>query len=121
MTEPGGERPEASEAPRLRSATPADLPFVLRHRRGMFEAMGFRDKAQLDAMEQASAPFFARGLRDGTYRGFFAVDEAGRILAGGGVVLLEYQPTRWTPARGGPSWSTCTPSRSIGAAAWPGD
>jgi GNAT superfamily N-acetyltransferase len=54
--------------------------------------MGYRDEAQLDAMQGVSAPFFEAGLRDGTYRGFFATDETGRIVAGGGVVLLAYQP-----------------------------
>lgn len=79
-------------APRIREGTPQDLPLVLRHRRGMFHDMGFRDEGQLDAMEKAAAPFFAAGLRDGTYRAFFAVDDSGEVRAGGGIVLLEYQP-----------------------------
>ena len=58
----------------------------------MFREMGYRDEAQLDAMEAASAPFFEQGLRDGTYAGFFAVDEDGRVMAGGGVILVAYQP-----------------------------
>ena len=74
-----------------------DLRLVLRHRRGMFLEMGHRDEAQLDAMEAASAPFFEQGLRDGTYVGFFAVDKEGRVLAGGGVVLLAYQPSPLDP------------------------
>ena len=76
----------------LRGATVEDLPLVLRHRRGMFVEMGYQESAQLDAMEAASDPFFERGLRDGTYVGFLAVDGEGRIVAGGGVVLLAYQP-----------------------------
>jgi GNAT superfamily N-acetyltransferase len=76
----------------VRQATVDDLAHVLRHRRGMFRDMGHRDEAQLDAMEAVSSPFFAEGLRAGTYRGFFAVDARSRVLAGGGVVLLEYQP-----------------------------
>ena len=54
--------------------------------------MGHRDAGLLDAMHAASRPFFERAVREGHYRGFFAVDEDGRVLAGGGVVLLEYQP-----------------------------
>ena len=80
------------DAFRLRSATPEDLPVVLHHRRGMFVDMGYREEAQLDAMEGASAPFFEQGLRDGTYVGFLAVDGEERVVAGGGVVLLAYQP-----------------------------
>ena len=77
---------------RIREGTPEDLPLVLRHRRGMFRDMGFRDEAQLEAMEAVAAPFFAAGLREGTYRAFFAIDDAGDVRAGGGIVLLEYQP-----------------------------
>ncbi len=82
----------SDEHVQIREATLEDLPLVLRHRRGMFFEMGHRDEAQLDAMEAASAPFFAQGLRDGTYVGFLAADNEGRVLAGGGVVLLVYQP-----------------------------
>lgn len=77
---------------RVRAATEADLPLVLRHRRSMFAAMGHTDESRLDAMEQFSAPFFAQGLREGTYGGFFALHTDDRVIAGGGVVLLEYQP-----------------------------
>ena len=81
----------------IREVSLEDLRIVLRHRRGMFFEMGHRDEAQLDAMETASAPFFEQGLRDGTYVGFFAVDEEARVLAGGGVVLLAYQPSPLDP------------------------
>ena len=43
-------------------------------------------------MEAASAPFFEQGLRDRTYAGFLATDEQGRVVAGGGVILVAYQP-----------------------------
>ena len=82
----------SDEAVGIRQATPDDLPLVLRHRRGMFFDMGYREEAELQAMEQASRPLFAEGLRDGTYLGFFAVDAGGRVIAGGGVLLLVYQP-----------------------------
>jgi GNAT superfamily N-acetyltransferase len=76
---------------RIRESTLDDLALVLRHRRGMFRDMGHGESV-LDAMEAASASFFSAALRDGTYRGFFAVDEEGRVLAGGGIVLLAHQP-----------------------------
>jgi GNAT superfamily N-acetyltransferase len=77
---------------RIRVATLEDLSTVLRHRRGMFFDMGHRDPVALAAMEKASRPFFERALREGHYRGFLAEDERGAVRAGGGVVLLEYQP-----------------------------
>jgi GNAT superfamily N-acetyltransferase len=76
----------------IREGTADDLPLVLRHRRGMFRDMGFRDERRLDAMEAVSAAFFAAGLRNRTYHAFFATDDQGEVRAGGGIVLLEYQP-----------------------------
>jgi GNAT superfamily N-acetyltransferase len=89
----------SGEAVAIREATLDDLPIVLRHRRGMFHDMGFRDTARLDAMEAVSAPFFDAALRAGTYRGFLAVEESGAVVAGGGIVLLEYQPHPLDPRR----------------------
>ena len=39
--------------------------------------MGEREREALDAMEASSRPLFARGLADGTYRGWLAQEEAG--------------------------------------------
>ena len=88
----------------IREASLEDLPLVLRHRRGMFFEMGYRDQTQLDAMEAASAPFFEQGLRDGTYVGFFALDEQGRVMAGGGWRCSPTSPIRGARAHGDPSW-----------------
>ena len=63
----------------------------------MFVEMGYRDEAQLDAMEAASAPFFEQALRDGHYTGFFALDDDQRVVAGGGVILVAYQPHPLAP------------------------
>jgi hypothetical protein len=50
----------------IREAIPADLDVVMHHRRRMFEDMGHRAPAALDAMEVSSRPIFARGLADGS-------------------------------------------------------
>ena len=76
----------------IRTATPADLAIVLRHRRAMFEEMGYTDRAALDRMQQNSERFFAVGLEDGTYRGWFAETAEGRVIAGGGVGLVPWPP-----------------------------
>jgi GNAT superfamily N-acetyltransferase len=71
----------------IREATVADLPEILRHRRGMFEDMGFKDQAALDAMQATSERFIAKGIAEGFYKGWFVEDNAGQILAGGGIVM----------------------------------
>jgi GNAT superfamily N-acetyltransferase len=75
----------------LRRATGDDLGVIGRHRRRMFEDMGHSDLAALDAMERATRPFLADGLRDGSYQGFL-LESGGRVVAGGGVALLPFQP-----------------------------
>ncbi len=84
----------------VRRATGADLAVIVRHRRRMFEDMGqgaasdpsYRDPAALDAMQAATEPFLAAGLRDGSYQGFLVEDERGDVVAGGGVAMLPFQP-----------------------------
>jgi GNAT superfamily N-acetyltransferase len=76
---------------RIRKATPDDLEVVLRHRRLMFEAMGFADRRNLDAMIAAFTPLLSRGLADGTYQGWLAETEGAGVVAGGGVIILEFQ------------------------------
>ncbi len=74
---------------KLRVATPADLPVIMHHRRQMFIDMGFKDEAGLQAMEATSIPFFRTGLENGSYRGWLVENNEG-VIAGGGVVLLEF-------------------------------
>jgi len=81
----------------LREATPADLDVVMRHRRSMFADMGNRDAAALDAMDASSRPVFARGLADGSYRGWLAEDASGRVVAGGGIIRLPYHSSPRDP------------------------
>ena len=75
----------------LRPATPQDLETLLHHRRRMFEDMGFDDPAALEAMLASSTPLLRRGLMDGTYRGWLVEASGAGIVAGGGVIILEFQ------------------------------
>ncbi|HJQ97437.1 MAG TPA: GNAT family N-acetyltransferase [Candidatus Polarisedimenticolaceae bacterium] len=75
---------------RLRSAGPADLPIVLEHRRKMFQDMGYRDPAALNATNESSTPLLARGLADGSYRGWLALSGE-TVVAGGDIVILDFQ------------------------------
>jgi GNAT superfamily N-acetyltransferase len=82
---------------RLRTATAGDLPTIMRHRRHMFTDMGFKDKVSHDAMEATSAPFIKAGLENGSYRGWL-VETADGVVAGGGVVLLDYPSSPRDPS-----------------------
>lgn len=75
----------------IRPATSLDLDTVLRHRRRMFEDMGHTDPAALEAMLASARALLRRGLADGTYRGWFAETAGDGIVAGGGVIILEFQ------------------------------
>jgi GNAT superfamily N-acetyltransferase len=90
MSEP---RPEIT----IRMAAPEDLAVVLHHRRSMFEAMGHRDAARLDAVMSASRDFFDAKLRDGSYVGFLAALPGGEVVAGGGIVFVDFQPQPRNP------------------------
>lgn len=87
-----GPRSDRPSNLRIREATLADLPIVLRHRRRMFNEMGERDQERLDLAMSLSESFFAQGLADGTYRSWFMIDDSGAVVAGAGLVLLHYHP-----------------------------
>ena len=46
----------------IREAQPQDVAEIVRHRRRMYEDMGERDAAALDAMQASSAAFHAVSL-----------------------------------------------------------
>jgi GNAT superfamily N-acetyltransferase len=71
----------------IREASVRDLPHILTHRRSMFEAMGERESARLDAMEIASESYFRSALENGTYRGWLAEAGEGQVVGEGGIVI----------------------------------
>jgi GNAT superfamily N-acetyltransferase len=71
----------------IREASVRDLAHILAHRRSMFEAMGERGSARLDAMETASESYFRSALENGTYRGWLAEAGEGEVVGGGGIVI----------------------------------
>jgi len=80
-----------------REATLADLPAIIRHRRGMFREMGFVEEAALDAMEATSSPFIGAALEDGSYRGWL-IEAEGRVVSGGGLVVVGYPSAPQDPS-----------------------
>ena len=81
---------------KLRLAGAPDLAVIMHHRRCMFREMGFGSEADLDAMEATSGPFIAAGLADGSYRGWL-IEDAGRVVAGGGMVIAGFPSTPFDP------------------------
>ena len=75
----------------VKPATTRDLDVVLYHRRRMFEEMGFTDPAALEAMLASATPLIQRGLTDGSYRGWLVETDGAGIVAGGGVIILDFQ------------------------------
>lgn len=85
---------------KIREATLADLPWLLHHRRAMFQEMGFTDSAALDATVEYSEPYMRRGLTEGFYRGWVAEID-GKIAAGAGMVVTPWvaNPRDWSARR----------------------
>jgi len=82
----------------IRLATVADAPIIVHHRRAMFTDMGLADSKDLDAMEVTFAPYVTRALGNGSYRGWLAETDGGRVVAGGGLIVHE-----WPARPGNPS------------------
>lgn len=75
----------------IREGRRDELAVVVYHRRRMFEEMGYTDVQQLAAMDQSSEEFFGQALEAGKYRAWL-VEVNGTVVAGGGVLILSFQP-----------------------------
>ena len=75
----------------IRPATPDDIPELLRHRRGMYEDMGYNAPGPLSMMVSTCKPYLASALANGTLHGWLAC--AREKVVGGGVVLVSPWPS----------------------------
>jgi GNAT superfamily N-acetyltransferase len=75
----------------IRDGRQDELALVVYHRRRMFEEMGYTDVQQLASLDQSSEEFFGQALAAGTYRAWY-VEMKGEVVAGGGVLILPFQP-----------------------------
>lgn len=87
----------SGQATRIRQATAADVEVIVHHRRRMFADMGYGDDAARDAMARAAQPLVEAALKDGSYRGWL-VEDGGRVVAGGGLATVGFQPTPYDPS-----------------------
>lgn len=74
----------------IRTATTADIEFVIDHRREMFRAMGFLDEPGLERMAVTCRSYFSLALAEGSYLGWMAVSAGGGIVGGGGIVVMAW-------------------------------
>jgi GNAT superfamily N-acetyltransferase len=74
---------------RTRQATVEDIPTLVRHRRLMFESMGFRDEAVNDEMSAIVTEQLAAWISCGDYRGWVMEAPEGRVVAGIGLRVIE--------------------------------
>ena len=73
----------------IREARVEDVAEILRHRLGMYEAMGVGDPGSRAEMAAASARILPQAIRDGSFRGWLA-EVDGRVVAGGGVFVTAW-------------------------------
>ena len=70
----------------IREATVDDIPELLRHRRGMYEDMGYDDEESLVAMTDTSRPYLRDAMTNGTLHAWLAISE-NRVVAGGLIIV----------------------------------
>ena len=86
---------------RIRHASVSDAPVIARHRVGMFQDMGELAPDEVAVVESTSRRRLVGELVSGEYVGWLA-ETGGEIVAGVGVLLHQYYPTRANP-RGRPT------------------
>ncbi len=80
------------DGPRIRPATLADLPLLLRYRRAMAEEMDTPDPAAVDRMIAALEPYLGAAIPEGRWHAWIA--EPGGC---GAVEIVQWVPGRLDP------------------------
>jgi GNAT superfamily N-acetyltransferase len=73
----------------IREARVEDVPEIVRHRSGMYEAMAVGDSESRAEMAAACARLLPQAIREGSFRGWLA-EADGRVVGGGGVFLTAW-------------------------------
>lgn len=71
----------------IREASPGESAIILHHRRSMFRDMNEGTAVELDRMAEVARPWLQQALANGSYRHWLAIDDTGRVVGGGGVLL----------------------------------
>ncbi len=70
----------------IREAIPADIPEILRQRRGMYMDMGYTDERKLEAMASLSASYLAKAMSDSSFHAWLAY--SGERAVGGSALII---------------------------------
>ncbi len=81
-----------------REATTEDIPTIVRHRRLMFESMGFTDKAANDAMDASVTAYLTEAIPEGKYLGGLVATRDGRAVAGAGLTVVQLPGKPYNPS-----------------------
>lgn len=79
---------------RIRAGTLDDIDIMVRHRLGMFRDMGVAEE-KLTPMTEPARAYFRKAVPAGGYRAFFVETEDGRVIAGGGVLIIHWPGSQW--------------------------
>ncbi len=83
---------------RIRGATPEDVPTIVRHRRRMFEEMGFADPVCNDEMDAEVSRQLRETIPSGAYRGWLVVADRGEAVAGAGLGVVRLPGKPFNPS-----------------------
>jgi GNAT superfamily N-acetyltransferase len=81
-----------SAAYTIRRATPADIPIIAAHRRGMFRDMGVTRYLETPGADEAFINWTKPKLDANEYLGWLAVDAEGKPAASAGLWLINWLP-----------------------------
>ena len=84
--------------PATRAATVADAAIITHHRRRMFVDAGRSDNRVLDVMAEHFEPWVRKQLQSGDYLGWLALDDAGEVIGGSGLMILDWPPHPLDPS-----------------------
>ena len=84
---------------RIRMAAPADAAIIAHHRVAMFHDMGILDGTDPVALKTSARDYLRNALVAGAYTGWL-VENAGQVVAGGGVITRPLLPRPGTPQGG---------------------
>lgn len=76
----------------IRLATIDEIPVIVHQRHAMFAEMGVGTAESRALMDQVVPAWLREKMERGEYLGWFAVDDAGEVVAGLGLWIMEWIP-----------------------------